>query len=105
PALAVKPVGDAMSTQRMPDRRHIDRDERLAELMLERREDGERREIRAGLHDGVDIVAVELADDRVDHLLRRGVRDRCRGVAFEPDDLGDLIARFLEEAMDLRIAV
>src|SRR6185436_3979598 len=79
PAPAENLVFYAVRAERMPDGRDVDRDHRLAELLFQRRKDVLGREIGARLHDGVDIVAVELVQHRIDHLLRRGVRDRGGG--------------------------
>src|SRR5215468_9627961 len=92
PAAAEDLVIDAVRTQRMPDGRDIDRNHRLAELQLEGRKDVLRRQVGAGLHDHVNVVALKLIEHHVDYLARRRVCDRGRGVAFEADHVADAIA-------------
>src|SRR5262249_54305687 len=61
-------VLDSLRPQRMPDRGDVDRNHRLAQLLLQRREDVLRGKISARLHDRIDIVSVELVKHHIDHL-------------------------------------
>src|SRR5262249_1351423 len=69
-ASAENPVLDSLRPQRMPDRGDVDRNPRLAQLLLQRREDVLRGKISARLHDRIDIVAVELVEHHIDDLAR-----------------------------------
>ena len=61
-------VVDADGTQCVPDARNIDRYQRLLQPVLQRREHVDRGKVGAALNDGVDVVAVDLANGIHDHV-------------------------------------
>mmetsp|Transcript_46924 Transcript_46924/g.123635 ORF Transcript_46924/g.123635 Transcript_46924/m.123635 type:complete len:303 (-) Transcript_46924:624-1532(-) len=101
-AAAVELRFDAILAQRKPERRRVDRDDRLAEDRLHSIRDGNKREVGAALHDAIDVVAVHLPQRRLRHLLG-DVRNLDGADAFEAVDARALEANLLEELGDLLV--
>src|SRR2546423_1478922 len=88
----------------MPNGGYVDRNDRLAKLSFQGRKKIEGGQIGTRLHDRIDILAIELVDDHVDHLARRRMCDRSCSVAFQTNHVGNAIAGFFEKTMYLMVS-
>lgn len=96
-------VVDAVGAEGVPHGRRVDRDDRLAQLLLELGRDGDALQVRAALDQRVDVGPVDGQEGRAQGLggLVGDRRSRLRAQAV---DRGDVEAELGEVVDDLLVA-